>query len=65
VRSDRVGAVGVAAYADRSTDDLLALVKDHLQPRGLTAGFGGRIALTDGLRRPGIPAPALIGHASA
>jgi uncharacterized protein (TIGR03083 family) len=49
VRSDRVNAVGVSAYADRSTDDLLALVKDHLQPRGLTAGFGGRIALTDGL----------------
>jgi uncharacterized protein (TIGR03083 family) len=46
---DRVNAVGVAAYADRSTDDLLALVRGHLQPRGLTAGFGGRIALTDGL----------------
>jgi uncharacterized protein (TIGR03083 family) len=38
------------------------LVKEHLQPRGLTAGFGGRIALADGLihhqdiRRPlGLP----------
>jgi uncharacterized protein (TIGR03083 family) len=37
-------------------------VKEHLQPRGLTAGFGGRIALADGLihhqdiRRPlGLP----------
>jgi uncharacterized protein (TIGR03083 family) len=55
---DRVNAVGVAAYADRSPDELLALVRDHRQPRGLTAGFGGRIALTDGvihhqdIRRP-------------
>jgi uncharacterized protein (TIGR03083 family) len=62
VLPDRVNAAGVAAYADHSTDDLVALVKDHLQPRGLTAGFGGRIALTDGLihhqdiRRPlGLP----------
>ena len=62
VLPDRVNAVGVAAYADHSAEDLLALVKDHLQPRGLTAGFGGRIALTDGvihhqdIRRPlGLP----------
>ncbi|MGH3766414.1 MAG: maleylpyruvate isomerase family mycothiol-dependent enzyme [Pseudonocardiaceae bacterium] len=46
---DRVNAAGVAAYAGHSTDELLALVNDHLQPSGLTAGFGGRIALTDGL----------------
>jgi uncharacterized protein (TIGR03083 family) len=46
---DRINALGVAAFADDSTDELLALVKDHLQPHGLTAGFGGRIALTDGL----------------
>jgi uncharacterized protein (TIGR03083 family) len=59
---DRVNAAGVAAYADHSTDDLLALVRNHLRPRGLTAGFGGRIALTDGvihhqdIRRPlGLP----------
>jgi uncharacterized protein (TIGR03083 family) len=58
VLPDRVNAVGVAAYADRSTDELITLVKDHLRPRGLTAGFGGRIALTDGvihhqdIRRP-------------
>jgi hypothetical protein len=48
LRLDRINAAGVAAYADRSPDELLALVRDHLQPRGLTAGFGGRIALTDG-----------------
>ena len=41
---------------------MLALVRSHLRPRGLTAGFGGRIALTDGtihhqdIRRPlGLP----------
>jgi uncharacterized protein (TIGR03083 family) len=45
----RVNAAGVAAYAGHSTDDLLEFVRTHLKPRGLTAGFGGRIALTDGL----------------
>ena len=46
---DRVNAVGVRDYADRSPAQLVALLRDHLNPRGLTAGFGGRIALTDGL----------------
>lgn len=51
-------AVGIAAYAARTPDQLITLVKDHLRPRGLTAGFGGRIALCDGtihhqdIRRP-------------
>lgn len=58
----RTNAVALAAYADRTPDDLVALVRGHLRPRGLTAGFGGRIALTDGtihhqdIRRPlGLP----------
>lgn len=62
VNPDRVNAVGVAAYAEHSPDALVALVRDHLRPHGLTAGFGGRIALTDGvihhqdIRRPlGLP----------
>jgi uncharacterized protein (TIGR03083 family) len=62
LRGDRVNAAGVAAHADRGADDLLAMARTHLRPRGLTAGFGGRIALTDGLihqqdiRRPlGLP----------
>jgi uncharacterized protein (TIGR03083 family) len=62
VAPGRVNQIGVDAYADRSTDELLALVRAHLDPRGLTAGFGGRIALTDGtihhqdIRRPlGLP----------
>ncbi|MFC4945659.1 maleylpyruvate isomerase family mycothiol-dependent enzyme, partial [Pseudonocardia sp. GCM10023141] len=44
VNPDRVNAVGVSAYAERSTDALVELVRNHLRPRGLTAGFGGRIA---------------------
>ena len=49
LNGDRVNAIGVAAYAGLDTNELLALAKEHLQPRGLPAGFGGRIALTDGL----------------
>jgi uncharacterized protein (TIGR03083 family) len=49
LRPDRVNALGVAAYADRGTDALVRLARDHARPRGLTAAFGGRIALTDGL----------------
>ena len=45
---ERANAVGVAAYVDRSPDELIALAKNNLQPRGLPARFGGRIALTDG-----------------
>lgn len=59
---DRVNAFGVAAWAERSTTDLLAMVNRCLRPRGLTAGFGGRVALLDGIlhhqdiRRPlGLP----------
>jgi uncharacterized protein (TIGR03083 family) len=55
-------AVGVADYADKSPEELTALVRKYSVPQGLTAGFGGRIALTDGMihqqdiRRPlGIP----------
>ena len=46
---DRSSALGVAAYADHSPQDLLARARRHLQPTGSTALFGGRIALTDGL----------------
>jgi uncharacterized protein (TIGR03083 family) len=51
-------AVGVAELRDRNPEELIALVRGHLEPSGLTAGFGGRIALTDGtihhqdIRRP-------------
>ena len=46
---DRANAVGVAEYGPRSPEELLAFLRDHLEPRGLTSGFGGRIALVDGM----------------
>lgn len=59
---DRVNAVGLAEYGTRGPDELLTLLRDHLEPRGLPSAFGCRIALTDALihhqdiRRPlGMP----------
>lgn len=43
----RVNDVRVAAYRDRTPEELRGLLRAHLEPRGLTAGFGGGIALTD------------------
>lgn len=58
----RVNAVGVADYRRRSSEELLTLLNDHLEPQGFTAGFGGVVGLVDGLihhqdiRRPlGLP----------
>ncbi len=55
-------AVGLRDYAQHSPEDLLALLRTHLTPRGLPAAFGGMIGLTDALihhqdiRRPlGLP----------
>lgn len=39
--------VGVAEYGPRSPEELLAFLRGHLEPSGLTSGFGGRIALVD------------------
>jgi uncharacterized protein (TIGR03083 family) len=49
LRPDRINQRLVDAYADRSPDQLLTLAKKHQRPEGLTAGFGGRIALCDGM----------------
>jgi len=46
---DRINDVGVADYADRSPEQLVALIREYAHPHGLTAGFGGRIALTDNM----------------
>ena len=43
---DRINSIGVAEYARA---DLVALLRTHARPRGLTAAFGGMIALLDGL----------------
>jgi uncharacterized protein (TIGR03083 family) len=59
---NRVNAIGVAEYATRSPKQLTELMRACIPPRGLTSGFGGMIALVDGMihqqdiRRPlGIP----------
>ena len=59
---DRINQVGVDDSADRTPEELIALIRTHAEPHGLTAGFGGRVALTDNMihqqdiRRPlGLP----------
>ncbi|OBI17288.1 MULTISPECIES: maleylpyruvate isomerase family mycothiol-dependent enzyme [unclassified Mycobacterium] len=44
----RANQVGVDEFAHLSAQQLLDYLRTHLQPRGLTAGFGGMIALVDG-----------------
>jgi uncharacterized protein (TIGR03083 family) len=46
---DRVNQVGVDDYRHLGADELLATLKERVRPAGLTAGFGGRIGLVDGL----------------
>ncbi|NMO90239.1 maleylpyruvate isomerase family mycothiol-dependent enzyme [Actinomycetospora sp. TBRC 11914] len=46
---DQVNEVGVRDCATLSTDELLATFRARVRPAGLTAGFGGRIGLVDGL----------------
>jgi uncharacterized protein (TIGR03083 family) len=44
----RANQVGVDEFAALGPQQLLAFLRDHLQPRGLTAAFGGMIGLVDG-----------------
>src|SRR6202008_4804240 len=44
----RANQVGVDEFAALSPQQLLEFLRAHLQPRGLTAGFGDMIALVDG-----------------
>ncbi|OBK67711.1 maleylpyruvate isomerase family mycothiol-dependent enzyme [Mycobacterium sp. 1165178.9] len=44
----RANQVGVDEFAALTPQQLLEFLRTHLQPRGLTAGFGGMIALVDG-----------------
>ncbi len=44
----RANDIGVAEFAARSPDELLEFLNRHLHPQGLTARFGGMIALVDG-----------------
>jgi uncharacterized protein (TIGR03083 family) len=45
----RVNAIVMQRYAGATSDELLALARRSLRPRGLTKGFRGAIALVDGM----------------
>ncbi|MDT2009254.1 maleylpyruvate isomerase family mycothiol-dependent enzyme [Rhodococcus opacus] len=45
----RVNQLGVADLADRTTEELVDLIRIHAEPSGLPAGFGGMIGLVDGM----------------
>ena len=49
LNADRINAIGVADYADSAPEQITAMIRAHAEPHGLTGGFGGRIALTDGM----------------
>lgn len=67
LRYGNPNAIGVAVNADKSPSELTALMRKYAEPRGSTAGFGGRIALADGMihqqdiRRP-LAMPRDIDH---
>lgn len=48
-RSSRINAAALARYSTCSPEQLLALLRDHLQPQGLLAALGGRPALVEGV----------------
>lgn len=48
-RSSHVNAAAMADLRSRSPDQLLALLRQHLHPRGLPAALGGRVALVEGI----------------
>jgi uncharacterized protein (TIGR03083 family) len=58
LRVGSVNKVALARYRALTTDDIIDVVERHQRPRGLTSGFKGGIALTDGtihhqdIRRP-------------
>jgi uncharacterized protein (TIGR03083 family) len=67
----RVNDVRLAAYREREPGELVRILRAHLKPRGLTAGMGGGIGLSDcvihhqDIRRPlqltrEIPAERLV-----
>lgn len=49
LRFDRVNELAMAELRGLSPVQLVTKLGAHLRPRGLTVGFGGRIALTDGM----------------
>ncbi|MGH3827144.1 MAG: maleylpyruvate isomerase family mycothiol-dependent enzyme [Pseudonocardiaceae bacterium] len=62
--TNRVNAIGVREYASRSPEELSELMRACIPPRGFTAGFGGMIALVDGMvHQQDIRRPLGIGRA--
>lgn len=62
LQMDRINGLGVSDLASSSTEQLIALLRNNVEPHGMGAGFGGRVALTDNMihqqdiRRPlGLP----------
>jgi uncharacterized protein (TIGR03083 family) len=49
LRLGRVNTVALARYNARSPEELLALLTDHPQPRGVPAVLGGRVGLVEAL----------------
>ncbi|MDT5364406.1 MAG: hypothetical protein QOC69_6168 [Mycobacterium sp.] len=49
LQMDRINGLGVGDLTDRSPEQLIALLRDNAEPRGMGAGFGGRVALTDNM----------------
>lgn len=48
LRVSSVNGLALQRYQDLDTDGVVDLIARHVRPRGLTSGFGGGIALTDG-----------------
>lgn len=46
---DRINEQVLRSHDDLADEEVAQFVARHRHPRGLTAGFGGRIALTDGM----------------
>ncbi len=46
---NRINAVSLDEHRQREPAELVALLHEHVTPRGLTCAFGGRIALVDSL----------------
>ena len=49
LNTDRINQLAVDALAGRSNQQIITIFRDNTEPHGLTAGFGGRIALTDNM----------------
>lgn len=49
LQMDRINGLGVTDLAGNSTEQLITLLRDNAEPKGMGAGFGGRVALTDNM----------------